>query len=445
MPNTRRALLAGAALTLGGCETITDTFDGIFGERKVPLAGDRRAVLAAEAPPAGTEPGASALSLPPPAPRADWPQAAGGGTHAPGHPTLGAPLGEAWRISAGYGNAYRRRLVAPPVIADGTVFASDAFGAVSAVGLADGRRRWRFETTREAESDGALGGGLAYAGALFVTTGLAEAIALDPADGKPRWRVALPAPARGAPTVAGDRLFVPTIENQILALSVQDGSRLWTHRGQPVAAINLGLPAPAIEGEVLVAGLANGELVALRASDGRVLWSETLSSARGGGISDIAAIAALPVIDRGRVFAAGLGGLVIAADLRSGRRLWEREITVTENLCVAGNAVFLVTNGADLLCLGREDGRVRWVTSLGRFENERRRSGPIAWGPPTLAGGRILVGGSHGEVAQLDPGNGEIILRSRLPGGATLAPAFAADRMVVLADSGDLVALIGRA
>jgi hypothetical protein len=70
-----------------------------------------------------------------------------------------------------------------------------------------------------------------------------------------------------------------------------------------------------VAGEVVVAGFGSGELAALRASDGRQIWGETLSSARGGGISDIAAIGAMPIIDRGRVFAAGLGGLVIAADL----------------------------------------------------------------------------------------------------------------------------------
>jgi len=441
----RRTLLGAATLLLSGCDTITNTFDDWFGEKKVPLAGARRPIFAAEAPIAGTEAGASTLSLPPPTLRPDWPQAAGGASHAPGHPTLGAPLGEAWRVPIGDGNSYRRRLVSPPVIADGVVFAADATGIVAAVGLADGRRRWRFDSRREKERDGALGAGLATAGGVvFVVTGLAEAIALDATDGKERWRVALPAPARGAPTVADGRLFVPTIENELIVLAIADGKRAWSYKGQPVAALTLGLPGPAVEGELVLAGFGTGEIAALRAADGRLLWSDTLSSARGGGISDIAAIGALPVIDRGRIFAAGLGGLVIAADLRAGRRLWEREITVSENLLVAGNGVFLITGDAELLCLGREDGRVRWVTPLGRFEDERRRRDPITWGPPMLAGGRLLVGGSHGLIAQIDPGNGEVILRSQLPGGTTQAAAFAQDRMVVLTESGDLVALVGR-
>jgi outer membrane protein assembly factor BamB len=205
----------------------------------------------------------------------------------------------------------------------------------------------------------------------------------------------------------------------------------------------LGLPAPAVEGDMVVAGFGSGELVAIRAGDGRALWSETLSSARGGGISDIAAIAAMPVIDRGRVFAAGLGGLAIAIDLRSGRRLWEREVTSAEMPWSAGGAVFLITTDGDLACIDREDGRVRWVRALGRFRDEAKRRDPITWGGPVLAGGRLLVTGSHGRMAQVDPGDGEVILTSRLPAGVTLPPAIAEGMLYLLAHDATLVALRG--
>ncbi len=238
---------------------------------------------------------------------------------------------------------------------------------------------------------------------------------------------------------------MPTVENQLVALSAADGERQWTYRAQPVATLTLGLPAPAVEGEVVVAGFGSGELVAVRAGDGRPIWSETLTSARGGGFSDIAAISALPVIDRGRVFAAGLGGIVIALDLRSGRRLWEREVTAAETPWAAGDALFVTTTGGDLVGFGRDDGRVRWIAPLGRFADERRRRDPITWGPPALAGGRLLVAGSHGRMLQLDPLSGERLQETRLPGGAILAPAFAGGAMLVLTEDATLVALQGAA
>jgi len=442
---TRRgALLAGAGL-LAGCETIGDTFDSVLGSRETPLPGERLPVLAAEQP-LDVDAGSGPLRIPPPGPMPEWAQAGGIVSHAPRHPELGAPLGTAWSVSVGSGSAYRRRLVAPPIIAGGTVFAMDAYGQVTAVDVARGQRRWELDTRPEEDDDGALGGGCGFAdGVLYVVTGLAEAMAVDPADGSIRWRVGLPAPARGAPTIAGGKLYVPTVENQLLALSAETGERQWVYRAQQAVTLTLGLPAPAVEGEVVVAGFGSGELAALRASDGRLIWSEALASARGGGFSDISSITALPVIDRDRVFAGGLGGITIAIDLRSGRRLWEREVALAETPWSAGEALFLITTGGELVCFGSDDGRVRWIRPLGRFEDEERRRDPITWGPPVLAGGRLLVAGSHGRMAQVNPADGEVIARTELSGGVTLAPAIAGGVMVLLTDDAYLVAMTAQA
>ena len=342
----------------------------------------------------------------------------------------------------GTGTAYRRRLIAPPVVADGAVYAVDALGEVTALTALDGRRRWSFDSRREADRDGGLGGGLAYAGGtLYVVTGLAEVIALNPADGTPRWRVDLPAPARGGVTVAEARIFVTTTENHLLALSTEDGRRLWTYRGQPTVTMALGLPAPAVEGDIVVTGFASGELAAIRASDGRALWSETLTSSRGGGLADIAAITALPVIDRGRVFASGLGGITIAIDLRSGRRLWERDVAAAETPWAAGDWLFLLTTGAELACLGREDGRVRWLRPLGRFKNEEKRRDPINWAAPVLAGGRLLVANSAAQLVEVNPADGEITGRVELPGPVVQQPAVAGGVLYVLTEAAAVAAI----
>ena len=444
-PLTRRFALLGGAGLLAGCESITDTLDSIFGERKTPLRGERRPVLAADRPLNIEEGGAQVpVTLPPPALNADWPQAGGTIGHAPGHPALGLRLGEAWRADIGTGTAYRRRLLMPPIVAGGAVYAADALGTVTALTALDGRRRWSFDTRPERDRDGALGTALAFdQGTLYLATGMAEAMALDPADGKPRWRVDLPAPARGALTVADGRAYVTTTENHLLALSVEDGRTLWTYRGQPTVTMALGLPAAAVEGDMVVAGFGSGELAAIRASDGRVQWSETLSSAAGGGLADIAAITALPVIDRGRVFASGLGGITIALDLRSGRRLWERDVAASDTPWVAGDWVFLLTTGAEIACLGRDDGRVRWIAGLQRFRDERRRRDPIQWAAPVLAGGRLLVAGSNAQLVEVDPANGDIAGRVRLPDGVMLPPAVAGGVMYVLTEDAVVAALQG--
>ena len=90
-------------------------------------------------------PGGGPVNLPPIVENAEWAQAGGTISHAPGHPALGRGLAELWRSSVGTGSGYRRRLTAPPLVAGGTVYAMDAYGAGHGAGrgeraaaLADG-------------------------------------------------------------------------------------------------------------------------------------------------------------------------------------------------------------------------------------------------------------------------------------------------------------------
>jgi outer membrane protein assembly factor BamB len=434
----RRLVLLAAPALLGGCETMNN----LLGERKVRLPGERRSVLQAEAPLAADAEEAGRVALPPATPIAEWPMTGGTPGHAPGHVAANEAPGVAWRSSAGSGSAYRQRIVTGPVIANGTVFAVDAWGSVSAHALADGRQRWRTGTTPEDESAVPLGGGAAFAdGTLYVATAAGEVMALDPASGTIRWRERLPSAARGAPTVAGGRIFIPTIENQLTAHAVEDGKRIWMRSAAPLVTIPLGLPAPAVEGETVVAGFGSGELLALRATDGRVLWSESLGGTGRTSLADIVGITGMPVIAGGRVIALGQANIAIAVDLRSGRRLWERPFGGGAGVAVAGDWAFATTDAGEALAIGREDGRISWVTELDPPPPAGRRGDPARFGPPMVAGGRVLVPSTRGEILQLDPVSGQIVGRIPVRSPVSLPMAAAEGHIVALADDGTLIAL----
>lgn len=449
MNATRRtALLGGSAMILAGCETLQDWGDSILGTTKVPLTGERVPVIAASQVGIGVDAdaGGGRVDLPPPETNLTWLQPGGVVTHALGHPALPRPIGQVWRADIGSGTGYRQRLTAAPVVDETTAYAMDAFGWISAIDLARGSRRWQVDTRPRRDRDGALGGAIALeGGTLYAVTGMAEVMALNPANGEIKWRAPIAAPARGGIAVSGGRIFAPNVANQIQALSTEDGRQLWSYAGQAVQALPLGLSSPAVVDDMVVAGMASGEITALRISDGRQLWSESLATNRAAAasIADIGAITANPVVDRGRVFAVGMGGLTTALDLRSGRRVWEREVGGTQTPWSAGEWLFVLTRENRLLAMGRNDGRIRWICSLPQFENEQRRRDPISWGPPVLAGGRLLVTGSHAQMFEVDAADGEIVSRLRLPGGSQLQPAIAQASAYLLADSGDLVALRG--
>ncbi|MBE9604414.1 PQQ-binding-like beta-propeller repeat protein [Acetobacteraceae bacterium H6797] len=436
----RRAALFGAAGLLAGCDTI----DGWFGTTKTPLPGLRQSVLSADgAIKADPALSGTAIALPPPTVLQAWPMPGGNPSHAIGHVALGPNLSEAWSASIGEGSAYRSRITSGPIIANGLVITSDASNVISAYDLARGDRRWRFDTSPDDEDGGSIGGGCAVEGdTVYVVSGQAEVLALNIADGKPRWRQRIPATGRGAPAIAGGKLIFATIDNQVIAVSATDGKKLWSYQGQRVPTVPLGLPTPAIVEDMAVAGLPSGELVLLRVSDGRVVWTESVAGAgRAGSLTDISGIHALPVVADGRVFAIGMGGTSIAVDLRSGRRLWEREMGGTVTPAVAGDWIFAVTDGALITAVGRDDGRFRWVTALndGLTEKEREERRGTRYAAPVLAGGRLIVAGDKSEALIIDPATGGLLQRMKLPGPVSLPAAVTADRLVMLTDEGRLV------
>jgi len=434
---TRRTALL-APLALGGCSLWEDWFS----TKKTPLPGKREPILAGGRT-LKVDEGVPKVVLPPEVRNAAWPQAGGNPAHFMGHLSAGERLAEAWSADIGAGGGYRRKIMAQPVVADGIVYVMDSNAVVSAFDIAGGGRVWRFDTTLEDDDSTNVGGGLAVdQGTLYAVNGLAELVALDAAKGTLRWRSRFGAPTRSDPTVVEGRLFVTTIEDRVLSLATDDGRQLWSHQAASPTTSILGRPAPAYADGLVVAGFGAGELATLRAESGSVAWTDTLAAtASGGGLADLSAIRGRPVVGNGKVYAMGLGGLVVAVDLPSGRRLWEREAAGEDSIWAAGAWLFIVSLDQRMAALNRDDGRVAWVTDLPRWENTEKQRDPITWYGPLLAGDRLVVAGTNHQALAVSPYTGEILGQQELSGAASLGPVVADGTVFVVTDDGRLLAL----
>ena len=431
-------LVAGGALLLTGCGS-----DGWFGEAEdPPLPGERIAVLALTGALEGDPEAAQRpMRLPEPASNPDWPQAGGTPFHAIGHPALGSASTAAWSRSIGAGSGDGRRILAPPVVAQGRVYTMDAVGSVSAVALQDGNAIWSVATRPEGEEDNS-GGGIAFAdGRLFATTGYAEALAIDASSGTIGWRQPLSAPGRGAPAVDGGRLYVATLDNKTHALDIADGSTLWTHDSIEEQTALLGGASPAVAQGTAISAYSSGEIVALKVENGRELWSDNLTAARRADfIAALADVQAAPVVHDGRLYALSNSGRAGAVDMRSGRRVWTKEFGGLHMPWVAGTHLFAVTERGEVVAAEAATGAIRWVMPLARYEDEEDRTGRIDWAGPVLAGGRLVVAGSHGEIVFLDPETGAKAGAIDVGRPHRLAPVVAAGTLLLLDDDGVLTA-----
>jgi outer membrane protein assembly factor BamB len=148
-----------------------------------------------------------------------------------------------------------------------------------------------------------------------------------------------------------------------------------------------------------------------------------------------------PVIDGDRVYVGGYGGQMAAIDLRRGFRAWDIDVGTTQTPWVAGDFLYVLTARCEIVCLLRDNGRVRWVSPLPHLVDPADpTSDPIGWSGPILVGDRLLLAGSAGQALSMSPYNGEILGRIDLAGPVVLPPVAADGTIYLLTEDADLLA-----
>lgn len=438
----KRALLL-SALLLG--TALTACSDGWWGEGddKPPLKGERISVLDYErdlrpekdaAPNAfgGVETQSNNA----------WPQAGGYPSHAMGNLELGASLKKAWSSSIGEGSRSRLPLTAQPIALGESIFTLDTDSELAAFDASSGQKRWSVSVRAETEEDPVISGGLAAdAGVVYVTAGYDELVAIDAAQGKIKWRSKLTSPSRAAPTVVGDKVFVTTMSNSVLAITTADGKVAWEYAGLGQSTGLIGAASPAATQDMVIPAFSSGEIYALRSGNGSVAWSDNLSNnVRLGGMTGLSDIRGLPVVENGIVYAISFGGKMAAIDLNSGARIWAKDITGAKTPWVAGNRIFLISSENQVIALDKEKGAVLWVSQLARFKDKEEKTGPIIWTGPLLAGGRLMAFSSDGRVAEINPENGTLVREWGSGADVRISPIVAGKTLYILGEDGDLSA-----
>jgi outer membrane protein assembly factor BamB len=440
-------------LALGGCGAL----GGKGRKAKTPTFGERIPILSSESAVAN-EPSLTdvAVILPEPVTNSEWAQPGGNAAKLMGHVALGVSVGPAWSASVD-GTTRRARLASSPVAAEGKIFVVDVYARLHAFDARSGAKIWVSQIgtgsgesgnsksdRREMKSDRAslFGGGAAYDdGKVFATSGIGDVVAFNASNGQQIWKARPGGPLRGAPSIGNGNVYVISQDNQIFALSEADGSVAWSESASLELSGVFGAAAPAVAQGTVVAGFSSGELNAYRYENGRSLWADALSrTSISTTVSSVADIDASPVIDRGRVFAIGQGGRMVSMELVTGQRLWEINVAGISTPWVAGEWVFVVDDQARLLCLSRANGKVRWISQLHRYRKAKKKDGQIIWTGPILAGGRLILASSLGELANVDPSTGKVQSVTKAGGDVYLPPIVANNTLYILTNNGRLTA-----
>ena len=436
---TRTALIISLFAGLSACS------GGLFGggdKKTTPTVGERVPVLSRFESGAKVDPDLAgvAVVLPPAQTNSDWSQGGGNAAKSNGHVTLAENPAAAWKVTIA-GSTNRRRLASAPVIGGGVMVAVGTDGVVSAFDAQTGARRWTYQMKVDDKlENSAFGGGASYAaGRFYATNGVGDVAALDAETGAEIWKVKPAGPLRGSPTLAFNTVFVMTQNNQIISLSAVDGSNQWQESGSSAQAGVFGVASPAAAQGTIIAGYSSGELSAYRYENGQSLWSDALSrtsiSTEVGALTDIDAD---PIIDQGRVYALGQGGRMAAYELVTGQRIWELNLAGISTPAIAGEWVFTLTDDARLLAIARATGKVRWISQLPQYRKPKKKTDPIFWTGPVLAGGQLWVASTEGQIYRVSVGEGSASLYRDIKSAVSVAPIVANSTLYILDDSGTI-------
>ena len=433
------------ATTLFACMLLASC--GMFSEDKLVLDGERISVLNTETRLQPDYPeGEYKVVLPRPHINKSWSQSGGNSVHRMEHLQTESKLTRFWESNFGDGNSKRDYLIATPVVAYKVVFTIDANAIVSAYRLDNGERIWKKRLKpliKDDKSTSLKGAGLAeYKRKIYATTGFGGVFALDMITGKKVWFYNAGMPIRIAPTVANDRVLVQTIDNTLIAINAQTGIEEWRYKSAQEQTVLVGGASPAYDPyqDLVVAAFSNGELRAFKGSTGSPLWSDWLAAhARTNSLANINAIKANPVIDGNVVYAVGHNDILVAIDVRTGSRIWERDIGSTNQPWLAGKMLFVLSNTNDLLALEAETGKIVWSTKIPLGTSDDDKSGVFLSGP-VLTDNRLLVATSSGYAFAVSPYTGKIMSFVSLDDGVEVSPVVADGITILTTNDADLVA-----
>ncbi len=376
------------------------------------------------------------ITLPPERLNTEWRQPLGNASSVSDHLTLQQPI--ALSASVDVGDKFKTLLTPSPVVENDRIFTLDGNGTISAHHAETLEPLWKSDALERNDSDDSLlGGGLAVAGkVLYALNDEGLIIALSSETGKLYWEQNLKLPLRAAPRLVGKTLLVLTADNQLIAINRRDGETKWVHRGLNDEASQLQSTMPSAGGEMILATYSSGEVTALSLNDGSVLWSDMLAGSAQTALQEDR-FGSLSNLMTPRVSFAGSAKSFTAYMTANGRRIWERRIPLATLPWLTGTTLYMLTTDYQLMAVNGSNGKILWVQQLPKDDD----GDTILWQHPIIASDNVWMVGSHGELHAFNALTGDAGTPLDIPSNVVAAPVIVNDTLYLLDRSATLHAL----
>ena len=315
-----------------------------------------------------------------------------------------------------------------PILAGDSIYVASAEGRVASVDPESGRLRWKTDL------DLALSGGVGHHGdSIFVGASEGLVMRLSADSGAEIWRATVSGEVLSAPQGDGRYVIAQTYDGKLMGFDYETGETRWTYTSDVPVLTLRGTGTPMILGDNAIAGFADGKVVAVNLRSGNVAWEARVAIPQGRSeIERIVDIDGSMALQGSELYVASYQGRLAAIDTRSGRRLWQRNVSSVSGVGVGFGNVYVADDDGTVSAFLRNGQGVRWQNiELGFRELSR----------PTPVNSYVAVVDFEGYLHLLSQVDGEIVGRTKVDSSGARADMIArGNRLFVYANDGALKA-----
>ena len=315
-----------------------------------------------------------------------------------------------------------------PILVDDSIYVASAEGKIASVDPETGRVRWKNNL------DLALSGGVGHhRGSLFVGASEGLVMRLSADSGEVMWRAVVSGEVLSAPQGDGRYVVAQTYDGKLMGFDYETGETRWTYTSDVPVLTLRGTGTPMILGDNAIAGFADGKVVAVNLRSGNVAWEARVAIPQGRSeIERIVDIDGTMTLQGSELYAASYQGRLAAIDTRSGRRLWQRNVSSVSGVGVGFGNVYVADDDGTVSAFLRNGQGVRWQNiDLGFRELSR----------PTPVNSYVATVDFEGYLHLLSQVDGEIVGRTKVDSSGARADMIArGNRLFVYTNDGTLKA-----
>ena len=315
-----------------------------------------------------------------------------------------------------------------PILVGDSLYAASAEGRVMSVDPESGRVRWKQDL------DLALSGGVGHHGnSVFVGASEGLVMRLDAASGSEIWRAPVSGEVLSAPQGDGRYVVAQTYDGKLMGFDYETGEVRWTYTSDVPVLTLRGTGTPMILGDNAIAGFADGKVVAINLRSGNVAWEVRVAIPQGRSeIERIVDIDGSMAVQSNELYVASYQGRLAAIDTRSGRRLWQRNVSSVSGVGVGFGNVYVADDDGTVSAFLRNGQGVRWQNIDLGFRDLSR---------PTPVGSYVAVVDFEGYLHLLSQVDGEIVGRTKVDSSGARADMLTrGNRLFVFTNDGALKA-----